>query len=211
MDRPCPESKEGYQPVRRMLLEKLDDAQPMSKLIRESKRKTGKPLPSELLNILSMPTTSFGGGVILYSVRSSHTTILVRKDGTVAIINFQQAILTAHDKFGGDRYSSILRHWPLEACIYGYSWNVIENDRRRVYCNETSWREWVPRRGQTNPDLAALWLLRTYYGDLNYAPPPQHWLDDKDHEKQSKEILTALEGCGRKTREQVDEELRVVR
>lgn len=68
-----------------------------------------------------------------------------------------------------------------------------------------------PRRGQTNPDLAALWLLRTNYGDLNYAPLPQHWLDDKDHEKQSKEILTALEGCGRKTREQVDEELRVVR
>lgn len=35
-----------------MLLEKLDDAQPMSKLIRESKRKTGKPLPSELLKHL---------------------------------------------------------------------------------------------------------------------------------------------------------------
>lgn len=145
MDHPCPESKEGYQPVRMMLLEKLDDAQPMSKLIRESKRKTGKPLPSELLNILSMPTTSFGGGVILYTVRSNHTIILVRKDGTVAIINFQQAILTAHDKFGGDRYSSILRHWPLKACIYGYSWNIIENDRRRAYCNETSWREWVPK------------------------------------------------------------------
>ncbi|KAK4197701.1 hypothetical protein QBC40DRAFT_267390 [Triangularia verruculosa] len=206
IDLPCSKAESGYRPVRMILLEKLGHVQPMSRFIREAKQEAGPPLPAEPERLNTFKRLIEADNELWWWCDIHHRRIrphdvLVRQDGTVAIINFQQAILESYvvncsvilDKIL-NRRSPILRHWPLDIGKAGESWKAVDTD---ADASGGSWAEWVPAAWLDNPNLAALWLLQTFSGDERYDPLPQHWLDSGEHNKASKEVLDALVSCGR--------------
>ncbi|KAK4172932.1 hypothetical protein QBC36DRAFT_381385 [Triangularia setosa] len=164
VDLSCPQSKEGYRPVRMISLGKFDNAQPMSKLIRE------------------------WWCDIKHSNIHPHD-VLVRKDGTVAIIHFQEALLGPTQrtvlfvvaKMVEGHHSPIVRHRPCTIRGLVSSWKVIGAAECGPEKLENIWAEWVPKAWLDDSDLAAIWRMQTHSGDNRYDRSGQKDHGDKRH------------------------------
>ncbi|KAK0739326.1 hypothetical protein B0T21DRAFT_284141, partial [Apiosordaria backusii] len=210
--------------VRMVLLEKVD-ATPMSQVIRQSKQVKGRPLPSEserliiLKNLIDADEELWWWCQINYKELQPHD-VLIKKDGTVKIINFHQAILYAcvqDDRFlchprtlapemseedlkaTGERVSPVHRYWPFNVYTHTVeSWPLVDAPSRPWETERGNWDEWVPVSWLSDPEEAAIWLLKTYRNDERYSPLDEVFLDHPDHMNRTGRLLELLEQFGRK-------------
>ncbi|KAK4188761.1 hypothetical protein QBC35DRAFT_548642, partial [Podospora australis] len=142
---PCPGSEEGRW-VRLILLEKLDGATHMPKVIRQGKQEpSNRPSKTERLDVLKQMISIFD--------------IFLKKDGTPVIINFDYAALYTffrEQEYYNDhprarvedpiseedlaklfRYSPILCHWPEPLSMRTKVWDIGRTKKQ--------WGEWLPK------------------------------------------------------------------
>jgi len=126
--------------------------------------------------------------------------VLVRDDGTVVIIDFNQAFIYRfihyehHPKHqeGGPQLppSPIERYWPFAPG---------EGSLAETEEDGNAWASWVPQSWLENQDLAAEWLLETWKGasPSKYRPLSKYFLNYPDHAERGQKVLAALEQLGR--------------
>lgn len=123
--------------------------------------------------------------------------VMVQPDGSVVIIDFNQAVVDPfyyrpHPKYDEGAYpppgSPIWRHWPFSPGVGTFAdpWNP--------------WASWVPQSWLEDRELAAEWLLETWGNSTpgKYAPLSDYFLNHSAHAERSKKIQAALEKLGRK-------------
>ncbi|KAG7293834.1 hypothetical protein NEMBOFW57_003892 [Staphylotrichum longicolle] len=127
--------------------------------------------------------------------------VLVRDDGTVVIVDFNQAFIyryidhQQHPKYFEDEPqlppSPIQRYWPF---VLGGSGLTSTED------SGSTWANWIPQSWLGNQDLAAEWLLKTWEDSPpgRYRPLEEEFLNHPSHAQRGKKVLAALERLGRK-------------
>lgn len=126
--------------------------------------------------------------------------IMVRDDGSVVLIDFNQAVVYPlfghpHPKYWEGvpplRPSPIVRYWPFPT------------SRSRLADSDAQvglWANWIPRRWLENKEYAAEWLLETWGAAPGgkHEALPRYFLDAPEHVERGPKILRALERLGRK-------------
>ena len=126
--------------------------------------------------------------------------VMVRDDGTVALIDFNRAIVfrfyrREHPKYfeGAPKLpvSPITRCWPFPPVG-----NIIADPGH----HGNPWANWIPESWLQNKELAAEWLLQTWKGDLGkkYRVLGDDFLNHEAHKQRSRNVLAMLEELGRK-------------
>ncbi|KAL2173625.1 uncharacterized protein P884DRAFT_272997 [Thermothelomyces heterothallicus CBS 202.75] len=124
--------------------------------------------------------------------------VMVQPDGSVVIIDFNQAVVypfyyRPHPKYDEGAHplppSPIKRYWPFApgAGTFADPGN--------------QWASWVPQNWLENPELAAEWLLKTWGSPTligKYAPLSDYFLNHPAHAERSEKLQAALEKLGRK-------------
>ncbi|KAK3290732.1 uncharacterized protein B0H64DRAFT_420885 [Chaetomium fimeti] len=130
--------------------------------------------------------------------------VMVQGDGSVVLIDFNQAVVHRfqkhwpHAKYSKKAHhlppSPIKRRWPFAP---GGA-NFANNEER-----DGPWARWIPQSWLGNKELAAEWLLKTWGNPPpnKYAPLPKYFLDHPAHKERGPELIALLEKLGRKPAE----------
>ncbi|KAK3290185.1 uncharacterized protein B0H64DRAFT_413585 [Chaetomium fimeti] len=111
--------------------------------------------------------------------------IMVRPDGSVAIIDFNHVTLYEFTIYGREHPRQLLDPAALpESPIQKY-WPVPFGSVARGYEKSRVWGRWVPESWLGDLDLATEWLVETWRGSAKYAPLEQGWLDWTFHDRNS--------------------------
>ncbi|KAK4118959.1 hypothetical protein N657DRAFT_323490 [Parathielavia appendiculata] len=125
--------------------------------------------------------------------------VMVRPDGSVVLIDFNQAVVypfhyRSHPKHNKDArplpHSPIERHWPFAPGTGTFADPGNQGNQ---------WASWVPQSWLQNPELAAEWLLKTWGSPApgKYAPLSDYFFNHPAHAERSRKLQAALEKLGR--------------
>ncbi|KAK0667014.1 hypothetical protein QBC41DRAFT_396667 [Cercophora samala] len=223
---PCKAADRGYRWVRMVLLEKLNGAVPMSRLVREGKQDQDQDiLPGETDRLRTLRHMIEVNEELWWFCQIDHCElkphdVLVRRDGSVVIINFQTALLCSfikkqefnlHPRVRAPadldehqlrrlcRFSPVQRHWPWG--IYPSSVDSWQLVRTREQEPEAGILDgWVPKSWLGEPAGAAVWLLETYHLDPRYRLLDDRFFGEENHQKGGEKLQACLEAvkaaCG---------------
>ncbi len=144
-----------------------------------------------LKNVLEAESSIFWDAELLHGDLEARN-VMVKDDGSVVIINFNQAFMFKYGGREGDhpkrRGDPTLPESPIDRF-----W------RRSLGMPE--WDRWIPESWLNNKDLITEWFLETWAGADSlgkYRPLSDSFLNDLTHKERSRKVLAALEKLGRK-------------
>jgi hypothetical protein len=193
--------------VRMLLLELVQGETMLAKMLRATKSDVVQYplLPPEqfrlrvLKNVFEAETSIWWDAEVLHSDTEPRN-IIVRDDGTVVLIDFNQAIVfrfsgRKHPKYfeGAPKLppSPLQRFWPFAPYP-----SIIADPAH----HGNPWGHWIPKSWLKNKELAAEWMLQTWKGDLGkkYRTLPDDFLNHEAHTERSSKVLAMFEELGRK-------------
>ncbi|KAK0662505.1 hypothetical protein QBC41DRAFT_235104 [Cercophora samala] len=199
--------------VRMILLEKIHGACTMGKMITGAT--TWEPvLHRDLLPPATTRTEVMRNLLAAYNLiwwyaqvelePISPRNVLIRKDNSVALINFEYAIVHRYIQFREsflyhpkieEKSTDLcphpaMRHWPFYGFCGVSTFSIVAG----------IWWQWVPEEWLDDPEQAAEWLLEScsFFDSTRFGPLTREFLDCPHHENRSPRVLWLLKQLGRR-------------